>query len=248
MARPKRPDNRRSDALRSIVITPNFVGTADGSCLIELGQTRVICTASVDAGAPKWRDEGLGWVTAEYGMLPASTGSRKRRPIAKPDSRATEIQRLIGRVLRSVVNFERLGDNTITLDCDVLEADGGTRTAAITGAYVALALAVDSLRQAGKCKAGVLTGAVAATSVGMLDGEARLDLCYLEDSAADVDMNVAMTRDGKFVEVQGSSEGEPFDQDQLSAMLALARKGIGQLIRAQGRAIRDGKAAGNAKE
>ena len=221
---------------------PGFVGSADGSCLIEMGGTRVICTASFAAGVPRWRsDTGLGWVTAEYGMLPASTGSRKARPALKPDSRGVEIQRLIGRALRSVVRFDRLGENTITLDCDVLEADGGTRTAAVTGAYVALALAADKARRAGRCKAGVLASAVAAVSVGIVAGTPLLDLCYAEDAAAEVDMNVAMTRRGEFVEVQATGEGAPFDGEQLQAMLRLARGGICKLLSAQAAAITKGK-------
>ena len=221
---------------------PGFVRSADGSCLIELGRTRVICTASFAPGVPRWRSEtGLGWVTAEYGMLPASTGSRKARPLARSDGRSVEIQRLIGRTLRSVVRFDRLGENTITLDCDVLEADGGTRTAAITGAYVALALAADKARKARLCKAGVVASAVAAVSVGIVAGRRLLDLCYAEDAAADVDMNVAMTRSGKFVEVQATSEAAPFDGEQLQAMLRLARGGIRKLLSAQRAAIDKGK-------
>ncbi len=207
-----------------------------------MGGTRVICTASFAGGVPRWRaDRGLGWVTAEYGMLPASTGSRKARPSLKPDSRGIEIQRLIGRTLRSVVRFDKLGENMITLDCDVLEADGGTRTAAITGAYVSLALAVDRARRAGLCKAGTLGAAVAAVSVGIVGGRAVLDLCYAEDAAADVDMNVAMTRGGKFVEVQATSEGASFDGEQLQSMLHLARGGIRKLLSAQSAAISRGK-------
>ncbi len=222
-------------------ITPNFVRTAHGSCLMELGGTRVICTASFVEGTPQWRrGTGLGWVTAEYGMLPASTGARKSRSTIKPDGRGVEIQRVIGRVLRSVVRFEKLSDNTIYLDCDVLEADGGTRTAAITGAYVALALAVGRGVKAGLCTRGVLVGAVAAVSVGVLDGMAVLDLDYAEDSAAEVDMNVAKTGGGKFVEVQGCGEGKPFDAAQLQEMLRLAGRGIGKLLHLQREAIRRG--------
>lgn len=242
MPRITRPDSRRANQLRPVRIQPGFVGSADGSCLIEMGRTRVICTASFAEGVPRWRaDSGLGWLTAEYGMLPASTGSRKARPALRPDSRGVEIQRLIGRTLRSVVRFDRLGENTITLDCDVLEADGGTRTAAITGAYVALALATDKARRAGLCKAGVVASAVAAVSVGIVAGRCVLDLCYAEDAAADVDMNVAMTRGGKFVEVQATSEGAPFDGEQLQAMLWLARGGIRKLLSAQAAAISKGK-------
>jgi ribonuclease PH len=236
MANAKKPriDGRRADALRPVVITPDFVRTAAGSCLIEMGKTRVICTASIEAGVPPWRkDSGEGWVTAEYGMLPASTGGRKKRPLYKPDSRGVEIQRLIGRVLRGVVRFDRLGEHTITLDCDVLEADGGTRTAAITGAYVALARAVKVGQADGKFARGVLREPVAAVSVGVVDGRAVLDLCYEEDVRADVDMNVAMTRGGKFVELQGTSEREPFTEEQLQDMLRLAKAGIKKLFRAQ---------------
>ena len=174
-------------------------------------------------------------------MLPASTGSRKRRPISRPDSRSVEIQRIIGRVLRTAVHFERLAENTITLDCDVLEADGGTRTAAITGAYVALALGIHRAEKAGLCRRGVLRGAVAAVSIGVVEGRILLDLDYLEDSAASVDMNVAMTSGGKFVEIQGSSEAEPFDTQQLDEMLRLGNKGIRKLLRLQREAITAGK-------
>jgi ribonuclease PH len=234
----QRPDGRACDELRPVTITPDFVGSADGSCLIETGGTRVICTASVIPSVPAWREaSGLGWVTAEYGMLPASTGRRKDRPIGKPDSRGVEIQRLIGRVVRNVVNFEKLADTTICLDCDVLEADGGTRTASITGAYVALARAVASAQRAGQLPQGVLGQAVTAVSVGVVDGSALLDLCYAEDSAAEVDMNIAMTADGKFLEVQGTAERAPFDAAQLQAMLDLAAGGIETLRARQNEAI-----------
>ena len=234
----KRLDGRRLNELRPVTIQSGFVGSADGSCLIEMGGTRVICTASVEAGVPRWRkDSGLGWVTAEYGMLPASTGRRKGRPAAKPDSRGVEIQRLIGRALRGVIRFDRLGENTVALDCDVLEADGGTRTASITGAYVALAMAVNKGIADGQFKRGVLSGQIAAVSVGIVDGQAMLDLCYTEDSAADVDMNVAMLSRGRFVEVQATGEDGWFDQSQLDAMLTLARRGIRQLLTAQKQAL-----------
>ena len=234
----KRPDGRRTNDLRPVTIQPGFVGSADGSCLIEMGGTRVICTASIEDGVPRWRkDSDLGWVTAEYGMLPASTGQRKRRPTLKPDSRGTEIQRLIGRVLRGVVRFDRLGENTIAIDCDVLEADGGTRTASITGAYVALALAVGKGVAGGRFQRGVLTDQVAAVSVGMVDKRALLDLCYTEDAAADVDMNVAMLKRGRFVEVQATGEGGSFDAPELQQMLQLARRGIRQLLAAQKQAL-----------
>jgi ribonuclease PH len=238
MGRWTRRDGRRADELRPVRITPNFVGSAYGSCLIELGGTRVICTASLVKSVPKWREEqGLGWVTAEYGMLPASTGSRKPRPALKPDSRGVEIQRLIGRVLRNVVRFDRLGPNTIYLDCDVLEADGGTRTASITGACVALSRALERGVTEGWCKRSAMKSLVAAISVGLFDGHPVLDLDYHEDSSADVDMNVAMTRGGKFVEIQGTSEGQPFDPKQLQEMLGLASRGIRKLLRAQKEAM-----------
>ena len=230
----KRHDGRRVDELRAVRITPGFVRKADGSCLIEMGATRVICTASLVPGVPEWRaGKGLGWMTAEYGMLPASTGGRKARPGLKPDGRGVEIQRLIGRVLRTVIDLAALGENTIYLDCDVLEADGGTRTAAITGAYVALSLAVSKAAKAGVCSAGAVRGAVAAVSVGIVAGQAVLDLDYAEDSTADVDMNIAMLHNGKFVEIQGTSEKTPFDDKQLTALLTLARKGIKRLLAEQ---------------
>ena len=227
--------------MRPVSITPNFIGSADGSCLMELGRTRIVCTASIVQGVPRFRlASGLGWVTAEYGMLPGSTGERKSRPVHRPDGRSVEIQRLIGRVLRSVVRFDRLGQNTMYLDCDVLEADGGTRTASITGAYVALALAAARGQGGGVFARGAVGGAVAGVSVGIVDGRAVLDLDYAEDSNAAVDMNVAMTRSGKFVELQGTSEGGPFDGEQLAAMLRLARRGIRKLLQAQRRTIADG--------
>jgi ribonuclease PH len=238
-----RRDGRRAQELRPVKITPDFVGKADGSCLIEMGGTRVICTASLAAGVPDWRKaSGHGWMTAEYGMLPASTGSRKPRGMVKPDGRSVEIQRLIGRVLRTVVRLEDLGPNTLYLDCDVLEADGGTRTAAITGAYVALCLAVDKASRLGRCKPSAVCGQVAAVSVGIVEGKAMLDLDYSEDSHADVDMNIAMTGDGRFVEVQGSSEQQPFDARQMETMIRLARGGIASLLRLQRSAIRARKA------
>jgi len=239
MARPKRHDGRRAGELRPVRITPGFVRSADGSCLIEVGGTRVICTASFAQSVPKWREKsGLGWVTAEYGMLPASTGRRKKRPIMKPDSRGVEIQRMIGRVLRSVVRFDKLGANTVHLDCDVLEADGGTRTAAVTGAQVALSRAIAKGAAEGLCDARTVRGCVAAVSVGIVEGVTVLDLDYVEDSAAEVDMNVAMTGGGKFVELQGTAEGAAFDDDQLQSMLSLARRGLRKLQRLQREAIR----------
>ncbi|MCP4376111.1 MAG: ribonuclease PH [bacterium] len=241
MAKIKRHNGRRANQLREVTITPGFVGSADGSCLIETGGTRVICTASFSPGLPKWREEaGLGWLTAEYGMLPASTGRRKRRATIKPDSRGVEIQRLIGRVVRNVVRFDRLGANTLHLDCDVLEADGGTRTAAITGAYVAASIASHRCAKQDRCKARAIVGQVAAISVGIVDGEVLLDLNYQEDSSAEVDMNVAMLGNGQFVEVQGSAERAPFSGEQLQEMLAVAKKGIRKLIAIQRQAIREG--------
>ena len=234
----KRPDQRRVDQLRPVRIQPGYVRSADGSCLIELGGTRVICTASFSPGVKAWRKgSGLGWVTAEYGMLPASTGRRKARPGSRPDSRGVEIQRLIGRTLRNVVRFERLGENTITIDCDVLEADGGTRTAAITGGYVALALAARRAAEQGACRRGVLSDAVAAVSVGIDGGRAILDLDYVEDSRAEVDMNVAMNGAGAFIEIQGTGERNGFNQVQLARMLALAGKGIRRLLSVQRQAL-----------
>jgi len=234
----KRHDGRRADELRAVRITPGFVRKADGSCLIEMGSTRVICTASLVPGVPEWRaGKGVGWMTAEYGMLPASTGGRKPRPGVKPDGRGVEIQRIIGRVLRTVVDLGALGENTLYLDCDVLEADGGTRTAAITGAYVAAALAVSKAAAAGKCKANAVRGAVAAVSVGLVAGRAVLDLDYAEDSTADVDMNVAMLHNGQFVELQASSEKAAFNDQQLAALLTLAKKGIKRLLAEQKEAL-----------
>ena len=236
-----RHDGRKADELRPLKMTAGFVRPADGSCLIEMGGTRVICTASFVEGVPKWRvDSGQGWVTAEYGMLPASTGSRRSRPMPFPDGRSVEIQRIVGRTLRSVVRMERLGENTVYLDCDVLEADGGTRTAAINGAYVALAGALAAAAAAGKCDKDALRGAVAAVSVGIIGGRAMLDLDYSEDSLAEVDMNVAMTSGGKYIEVQGSAERAGFDTGQLDKMLALARRGVRRIFAAQQRAIRKG--------
>jgi ribonuclease PH len=218
--------------LRPVTIEPGFVRTATGSALISVGETRVICTASADVGVPRWMTgKGRGWVTAEYGMLPASTGDRKARDVSKgrPDGRTVEIQRLIGRSLRSVVDFEALGENTIWLDCDVLQADGGTRTASITGAYVALALACRRLVELGRVAAWPLTGTVAAVSAGVVGGVPLLDLDYGEDSTAEVDANVVMTGDDGLVEVQATAEGTPLSRAHLDELLALAALGIGRL-------------------
>ena len=231
-----RNDGRAPNELRDITITPGFVRTATGSALIEAGGTRVICTASVDEEVPRWmQGQGRGWVTAEYSMLPASTGERKRRDVAKgrPDGRTVEIQRLIGRSLRGVVDFEGLGERTVWIDCDVLEADGGTRCAAITGGYVALELALRRVMAEGKLTALPLTQSVAAVSTGMVDGRALLDLDYSEDSRAEVDANVVMTGDGGLVEVQATAERTPLSRASLDELLALAAGGIEALREAQ---------------
>ncbi|HWH14913.1 MAG TPA: ribonuclease PH [Miltoncostaeaceae bacterium] len=231
-----RIDGRAADALRPVRITTGFVPTAHGSALIEMGGTRVICTASVEESVPGWRrGSGLGWVTAEYGMLPASTGARKARDISrgKLDGRSSEIQRLIGRALRAVVNLEALGERTVWLDCDVLTADGGTRCASICGAYVALEHAVAGLLADGKLRANPLHEPVAAVSVGVVDGVPMLDLCYAEDSRADADANVVMTASDGIVEVQASAEGALFAREVLDRLMDLAHGGIRQLLEAQ---------------
>ena len=235
-----RRDGRAPDELREINIHTGFVGTATGSALIEAGGTRVICTASVDEDVPRWMaGGGKGWVTAEYGMLPASTGERKRRDVSKgrPDGRSVEIQRLIGRSLRGVVDFAGLGERTVWIDCDVLEADGGTRCAAITGGYVALELALRRLVSEGKLDRVPLTQSVAAVSCGVVDGRALLDLDYSEDSTAEVDANVVMTGDGGLVEVQATAERTPLSRASLDELLALAALGIEQLRAAQLEAV-----------
>jgi ribonuclease PH len=235
-----RNDGRAPEELRPITISPGFVRTAGGSCLIEAGGTRVICTATVDEDIPRWMaGQGRGWVTAEYGMLPASTGERKRRDVAKgrPDGRTVEIQRLIGRALRGVVDFEGLGERTVWIDCDVLEADGGTRCLAITGGYVALELALRGLMSEGKLAALPLSQSVAAVSCGVVDGRALLDLDYSEDSTAEVDANVVMTGDGGLVEVQATAERTPLSRASLDELLALAAAGIERLRAAQQEAV-----------
>ena len=231
---------RGPDELRPTTIEPGFVRTATGSALISMGETRVICTASHQAGVPKWlAGSGRGWVTAEYGMLPASTGERKQRDATRgrQDGRTVEIQRLIGRSLRGVVDFSALGENTIYLDCDVLQADGGTRCASITGAYVALALACERLRESGHVARSPLTGAVAAVSSGVVGGVPVLDLDYAEDSTAEVDANVVMTGDGGLVEVQATAERTPLSRAHLDDLLGLAAKGIAELQAVQARAV-----------
>ncbi|MCB0881662.1 MAG: ribonuclease PH [Thermoleophilia bacterium] len=235
-----RPDGRTPAQLRPVTITTGFVPTADGSALIAVGETRVICTASVEESVPGWRrGSGKGWLTAEYGMLPASTGDRKPRDISrgKLDGRSSEIQRLIGRALRAVVDLEALGERTVWLDCDVLTADGGTRCAAICGAYVALELAVRGLVDGGLLAASPVREAVAAVSAGIVGGEPRLDLAYLEDSRADADANVVMTASGGVVEVQATAEGAVFPRAQLDAVIDLAVGGIAQLVDAQNVAL-----------
>jgi ribonuclease PH len=231
-----RSDNRALDQMRPVNIIPEFVSTAEGSCLIEVGNTRVICTASVEESVPGWmRNRGKGWVTSEYGMLPRSTLTRTPRESARGrvGGRTHEIQRLIGRSMRAVLDLARLGERTIWLDCDVLQADGGTRTASITGAFVALGLAMQKLVEAGTLTAAPIRDFVAATSVGIVDGEIMLDLAYEEDSRADVDMNVVGTGSKKLVEIQATAEQKPFDEAQLKKMMDLARKGIESLVAKQ---------------
>ena len=232
----KRPDGRNPDELREFKITKNFVESSEGSCLIECGRTRVICNASVEGRVPGFlKGSGTGWVTAEYGMLPGATGSRNRREAASggQSGRTKEIQRLIGRSIRSVIDLQSLGEITITLDCDVIEADGGTRTASITGAYVALALAVERLIADKKLKSNPIHGALAAISVGIFNGAPVLDLNYLEDSTAETDMNVVMNDAGHFVEIQGTAEGHAFRREEMDSMLDLAQIGIKQLLQLQ---------------
>jgi ribonuclease PH len=235
-----RNDGRAPDDLRDIAILTGFVKTATGSALIEAGGTRVICTASVDESVPRWMaGQGKGWVTAEYGMLPASTGDRKQRDVSKGrlDGRSVEIQRLIGRSLRGVIDFKALGERTVWIDCDVLEADGGTRCAAITGGYVALELALRRLVGEGKLDKVPLSQSVAAVSCGVVDGRALLDLDYSEDSTAEVDANVVMTGDGGLVEVQATAERTPLSRASLDELLALAASGIERLRAAQQEAV-----------
>jgi ribonuclease PH len=237
---PERSYGRASDQLRPVTIEPGFVRTATGSALISVGETRVICTASGQASVPRWlAGSGRGWVTAEYGMLPASTGDRKQRDISKGrlDGRSVEIQRLIGRSLRGVVDFAALGERSIYIDCDVLQADGGTRCASITGGFVALQLACERMISEGLLERSPLTGTVAAVSCGMVAGVALLDLDYPEDSAAEVDANVVMTGAGGLVEVQATAERTPLSRAHLDELLALAAIGIEELRGAQERAV-----------
>ena len=238
----KRPDGRRPDELRPVKIHPHYVKAPAGSALIEMGETRVVCAASIEEGVPRWmRDQDMkgGWITAEYSMLPYATAPRKPREISRGrlEGRTQEIQRLVGRALRSVTDIEKLGERTIWIDCDVLQADGGTRTASITGAYVAVMLAMNKLQSDGVLKECPIKSGVAAVSVGLLDGVPLLDLCYEEDAKAAVDMNVVMTDEGQFVEVQGTGEDAPFTQRQMMAMLKLAREGVAELMAIQEKAL-----------
>ncbi|WP_067452927.1 ribonuclease PH [Actinomadura macra] len=235
-----RPDDRASDQLRPVRVQRGWLDHAEGSALIEFGGTRVLCAASVQESVPRWRREsGLGWVTAEYAMLPRATNTRNDRESirGRVGGRTHEISRLIGRSIRACLDFKALGENTVQLDCDVLQADGGTRTAAITGAYIALADAVSWMRGRRLLRGDPLITSVAAVSVGVVAGEARLDLCYEEDSAAETDMNVVCTGDGRFVEVQGTAEGTPFDRAELDALLDLAAGGCAELTRLQAAAL-----------
>lgn len=234
-----RTDGRAADQLRPVKITPGFMPYAEGSALIETGNTHVICTASVEQNVPRWlKGHGRGWVTAEYSMLPRATTERVRRDRGgKLGGRTQEIQRLIGRSLRAAVDLKALGETSILIDCDVMRADGGTRTASITGAFVALAGAMKWLQEQNRLAADPMVQDIAAVSVGIVDGVELLDLAYDEDSKADVDMNIVMTGEGKFIEVQGTAEGQPYSTEQMSKLLNLAESGIKQLASEQKRAI-----------
>jgi ribonuclease PH len=228
-----RGDNRRNNELRPVKITPGYIDYPEGSVLIEAGKTRVLCAVSVAEGVPRWLDgRGQGWLTAEYAMLPRATHTRTPRETT-PSARSQEIRRLIGRSLRAAVDLKLIGEHTITIDCDVLQADGGTRTAAITGAYVALALALKKMTADKTASPRALRTQVAAVSVGIVASAEMLDLCYDEDSRAEVDFNVVMTAEGKFIEVQGTAEGEPFARDAMDRLMNLARDGMGELMRIQ---------------
>src|SRR6476619_2264737 len=230
----QRPDGRTVYQMRSAKITPNISPYAEGSALIEVGGTKVICTASVEDRVPMFlRNKGLGWVTAEYAMLPRATNTRTQRETQRPSGRTQEIQRIIGRSLRAVVDTKKLGERQIYLDCDVIQADGGTRCASITGAYVALALACRRLMKTGQISTNPVLSEVAAISVGIVDGTTVLDLAYAEDSAAEVDMNIVCTGEGKFIELQGTAEREPFSREQMDEMLILAEKGVKELFAIQ---------------
>jgi ribonuclease PH len=229
-----RNDGRKADELRKVKITAKYIKTAEGSVLIEMGDTKVICTATVENSVPPFlKGKGTGWVTAEYAMLPRSSQQRISRERSKVGGRTHEIQRLIGRSLRSVVDMQILGERSVLIDCDVVQADGGTRTASITGAYIALVEALRAVKKQGLIKTVPVTDHLAAVSVGIVGGKPMLDLCYTEDSSAEVDMNLVMTGSGTIVEVQGTAEGEPFSKAQLSKLLALGEKGIKTLINRQ---------------
>ncbi len=229
-----RTDDRKADELRRVKITRNYIKSAEGSALIEMGDTKVICTATVENSVPPFlRGKGTGWVTAEYAMLPRSSAQRIQRERNKVGGRTHEIQRLIGRSLRSVVDMKTLGERSVLIDCDVVQADGGTRTASITGAFVALVDALRHMKKQGLIDCIPVTDHLAAVSVGIVEGKALLDLCYVEDSSAEVDMNLVMTGTGAIVEVQGTAEGKPFSKADLSRLLALAEKGVKTLIRKQ---------------
>ncbi|CDT77511.1 ribonuclease PH [Vibrio coralliirubri] len=235
-----RPNDRAVDQIRPIKITRNYTAYAEGSVLVEFGNTKVLCNATVEENVPRWlKGQGKGWVTAEYGMLPRATHTRNRREAAsgKQGGRTMEIQRLIARSLRAVVDLKVMGEIMITVDCDVIQADGGTRTASISGASVAMADAINSLLASGKLKKNPMKGHVAAVSVGIVGAKALCDLEYVEDSAADTDMNVVMTEDGKMIEIQGTAEGEPFSHEELMQLLALANKGIADIVEAQKSAL-----------
>ena len=231
-----RQDGRRSDELRKLRITKDYIKYAEGSCLIELGETKVITTATIENTVPPFlRGKGTGWITAEYGMIPRSCKTRVQREASKGrlGGRTMEIQRLIGRSMRSVADMSKIGERTIWIDCDVIQADGGTRCASITGSFVSALLALENMRKEGVIQEIPVSDYVAAVSVGMLDGKPVLDLNYDEDSTADVDMNIIMTGDGRFVEIQGTAEKEPFKKEDMNKLITLARKGIGELIIAQ---------------
>ncbi|NOY64763.1 MAG: ribonuclease PH [Nitrospirae bacterium] len=238
-----RKDGRKNDEMRPVKITRNYLKTAEGSVLIEVGDTRVICTASIEERVPPFlKDTGRGWITAEYGMLPRSTSTRSMREATtgRIGGRTQEIQRLIGRSLRSVVDLALIGERTIYIDCDVIQADGGTRTASITGGFVALYDAMRFAVQNGIIERNPIKNMVSAISVGIVDGEPMLDLCYEEDYKAEVDMNVVMTADGRFIEIQGTAEGEPFARETLHNLLSLAEKGIKELFKIQKEVIGEG--------
>lgn len=238
-----RIDDRQNDQLRAVSFERNYTKHAEGSVLVSFGETKVLCTASVETGVPRWlKGQGKGWITAEYGMLPRATHTRSQREAThgKQSGRTQEIQRLIGRSLRAMVNLDKLGENTIYVDCDVIQADGGTRTASITGAAIAVIDAIENMQQRdGKkqLKTDPLLGLVAAVSVGIKDGEILLDLCYEEDSTCDTDLNVVMTQKGEFIEIQGTAEEKPFNRTQIDNMLTMAEAGIAKLITLQQQAL-----------